>query len=232
MFRKILTKFGMVLIFFIFFGSLEPSINKMLSPLKKLASQPPIFLPYLSNELVFAAEEGDKAKKDDKKKTDDKNKDTKTTEAAPCPECPECPDPAKFVLSGLEDRKKKLDEDEAKLKLERKELENFKEEIDENLAKLEVLKKQIQDDLAAIQKVKSEKERQKEAEHEAKLQSLSVVYAKMPTKNAAGIFDKMNVELAADIIARMPPKPASKILSEVQMEQASKISERLAQKKK
>lgn len=205
-------------------------------------------VPRFNCDFSTSAFAADKGETDDKSKTKEKPKDEKsggkegdtkkgdgkdqTEVAKPCPECPECPDPAKFVLIGLEDRKKKLEKEEAQLKQEKKELETFKEEIDGNLAKLEELKKQIQSDLVAIQMVKSDKEKAKEAAYEAKMANLSVLYAKMPAKNAAAIFDKMDVELAAEIFARMPPRPASKILASVQMEQASKISERLAQKKK
>lgn len=156
----------------------------------------------------------------------------------PCPECQECPDPALVVLTGLEERKKKMDQEEEALKQERKALEKFKEQIDEDLEKLENLKKQIQDDLTRIQKVRSGKEldalaeeQAKEAEIEKKKAHMASVYAKMDPAKAGEILGQMDIKVASDIISRIPERKASKILENVDKAQAAKISERLGNKK-
>jgi len=81
------------------------------------------------------------------------------------------PDPAKVVLRGLEDKKTMVEKQHKALLDERKQLALFEEQIDEKLENLKNLKKQIEDDLALLNKTKTQKEQAQEAEYEAKIRS-------------------------------------------------------------
>ena len=153
-------------------------------------------------------------------------------EKAPCPECPECPDPAKVVLKGLEEKRQSIEKAQKTLAQERKDLEKYEEQIDEKLTSLEAVKKQIQDDLALLDQKKSQKELEKEAAYENKINRLVKMYSAMKPKNAALIVDKMDLEVAQEIFFRMREASASQILSFVDSEKAAKISERLAFKRR
>lgn len=160
---------------------------------------------------------------------DDKNDDE--GQENPCPECIECPDPAKVVLRGLEDKKLMVENQHKALVQEKKELEIFEEQIDEKLVNLKTLKKQIEDDLALLEKKKTQKEQQEEALYEAKIGRLVKMLAGMKPKSAAPIIDKMKLEVAQEIFLRMREASASEILSFVDSEKAAKISERLVFKR-
>ncbi len=150
----------------------------------------------------------------------------------PCPECPECPDPAKVVLRGLEEKKTRIEKQQAIQLQEKKELELFEEQIDEKLEALKDLKQQIEEDMALLDKKKTLREQEKEAAYEAKIGRLVKMYAGMKPKDAAKIVDKMNLEVAQEIFLRMREASASQILAFVDSEKAAKISERLAFKRK
>jgi flagellar motility protein MotE (MotC chaperone) len=209
--NKVIIFLGIYLISSIFFGSIDNS-------------------SYLnSNHLnpIF----GD-AIAEDEKKDGEKNPDGEGTEEDPCPDCPECPDPAKVVLRGLEDKKTQVEKQHKALLAERKELAVFEEQIDEKLENLKTLKKQIEDDLALLNKRKTQKEQEKEAAYETKIGRLVKMYAGMKPKSAAEIVNKMKLEVAQEIFLRMREASASEILASVDSEKAAKISERLASRMK
>jgi len=180
-----------------------------------------------SSIKAFAAD-GNQEEKDDSKKAE-ASKDNDTTAEEPCPECP---DPAKVVLRGLEAKKTMIEKQSKALAQEKKELEIFEEQIDEKLENLKSLKQQIENDMALLQKKKTQKTIEKEAAYETKIGRLVKMYAGMKPKNAAQIVDKMNLEVAQEIFLRMREASASQILSFVDSEKAAKISERLAFKRK
>lgn len=149
-----------------------------------------------------------------------------------CPECPECPDPAEVVLRGLEEKKARIAEEQKVLEKKREELERFEEEIDEKLEQLAKLKKQVKKDIALFDKKKDEAEAKKEAAFEAKMNRLVKVYAGMKPKNAAGIVNEMDLNVAREIFSRMRETAAAQILADVNKKKAAKISEGLARKKR
>ena len=153
-------------------------------------------------------------------------------EKTPCPECPECPDPAKVVLKGLEEKKQNIEQARKTLAQEKRDLEKYEEQIDEKLTALETVKKQIQDDLVLLEQKKSQKELEKEAAYENKINRLVKMYSAMKPKSAALIVDQMDLEVAQEIFLRMREASASQILSFVDSGKAAKISERLAFKRK
>ncbi|MFH2060619.1 MAG: hypothetical protein ABIJ59_17175 [Pseudomonadota bacterium] len=188
---------------------------------------------------VFAADEkqenSDKnqdQKSDQKSDQKDGEKASGPDEAAPCPECPECPDPAKVVLRGLEEKKTMVEKEQKIMLEQKKQLQAFEEQIDEKIENLEALKKQIAEDMALLDKKKTQKEQEKEATYETQMRRLVKTYESMKPKAAAPIIDKMNLEVAQEIFLRMKEAAASQILSFVDSEKAAKISERLAFKRK
>ncbi len=214
--NKIVIFLGIYLIGSIFFGSIHTSF---LSDTNHLNS--------IFGDAIAEDEKKDEEKNPDEGKTDDEGIDED-----PCPDCPECPDPAKVVLRGLEDKKTQVEKQHKALLAERKELTIFEEQIDEKLVNLKTLKKQIEDDLALLNKKKTQKEQEKEAAYEAKIGRLVKMYAGMKPKNAAAIVNKMNLEVAQEIFLRMREASASEILASVDSEKAAKISERLAFRRK
>ncbi len=149
-------------------------------------------------------------------------------EAAPCPECPECPDPALVVLRGLEEKKLEIEARAQALDQERKELQRYEAQIDEKLAALTALQAQIEADIARMEEKKTEQERIQDQEHEAKLARLVKMYSGMKPKDAAGIVNEMDLNVAREIFLRMRETSASQILAFVSAEKAAKISEHLA----
>lgn len=146
------------------------------------------------------------------------------------PDCPECPDPAEVVLRGLEEKKKKIAEEQEMLDRKKDELERFEDQIDEKLEQLAELKKQVKEDIALFDKKQDEKENKKQAAFEAKMDRLVKVYAGMKPKNAAGIVNEMELNVAREIFSRMRETAAAQILADVNKEKAAKISEALARK--
>ncbi len=146
--------------------------------------------------------------------------------------CPPCPDPAKVVLEGLEEKRALIAEDQERLAQERKRLEKFKEELDEKLEALGALKQQIQDDLATLERRKTDQELERQAAFDAKMTTLVKVYSGMKPQKAAAIVDKMDIEVAKQIFSRMRETSSAQILAFVDSEKAAKISERIAFKKK
>ncbi len=214
--NKIVIFFGIYLISAVFFGSIN---NTNHSETKHSIS-------------IFGEAIAEDEKKEGEGNPDEGNADSEGLEKEPCPECPECPDPAKVVLRGLEDKKTIVERQHKALLAERKELTLFEEQIDEKLENLNTLKKQIEDDLALLNKKKTQKEQEEEATYEAKIGRLVKMYAGMKPKNAAEIVNKMNLEVAQEIFLRMREASASEILANVDSEKAAKISERLVFKRK
>ena len=145
-------------------------------------------------------------------------------------DCPECPDPAEVVLRGLEEKKARIAEEQKVLEQKRKELERFEDQIDEKLEQLAELKKQVKEDIALFEKKKSEAEAEKDAAFEAKMDRLVKVYAGMKPKNAAGIVNEMELNVAQEIFSRMRETAAAQILADVNKDKAAKISEGMARK--
>ncbi len=214
--NKVVIFLGIYLISSIFFGSID----------KSFFSDPNHLNPIFGDAIA------EDEKKDEEKNPDAGKTDGEGTKEDPCPDCPECPDPAKVVLRGLEDKKTQVEKQHKALLAERKELTIFEEQIDEKLENLKTLKKQIEDDLALLNKRKTQKEQETEAAYEAKIGRLVKMYAGMKPKNAAQIVNKMNLEVAQEIFLRMREASASEILASVDSEKAAKISERLAFRKK
>ncbi|MBU2482612.1 MAG: hypothetical protein KJ760_16140, partial [Proteobacteria bacterium] len=181
---------------------------------------------FMQTSSAVAADDDGKKDSRSKEETEDAEK------KEPCPECPECPDPAKVVLRGLEEKRTMVEKQLMLLEQGRKELAVFEEQLDEKIENFNALKKQVAEDMAALTKIKTQKELDKEAEYEAKIGRLVKMYAGMKPKNAAQIVDKMNLEVAQEIFLRMREASASQILAFVESEKAAKISERLAFKRK
>lgn len=180
---------------------------------------------------AFAEDE----KADEKKSEKDPKDEAATGETkdsakdSDCPECPECPDSADIVLRGLEEKRTKVEKEHKAMLEEKKALQAIEEQIDEKIEKNMALKKQIEQDIALLDKKKSQKEQEKEDAYEARMRSLVNTYSKMKPKAAAKIFDAFeDVEKALGIFMRMKEASSSQILSFMDSKKAAKITERLA----
>jgi len=100
---------------------------------------------------------------------------------------------------------------------ERKQLTTLKEEIDLKLARLEKIQDAIQSKLD---------------EHKAlgdqRIKHLIKIYTTMPPKKAAGLIEKLDMDVIISLFSRMKGENVGQILPYVSAEKAAAISERLA----
>ena len=138
----------------------------------------------------------------------------------------------KFVLNGLEDKRKRLQEWEERLNSKNKKLEELKSETEEKIVNNTALLKKIEDAIARFDAKKSKKKLQEEKAYEAELAKLVKLYSGMKAQKAAAIINNLNMEVTKAVFSRMKGDKAAKILSFVNSERAARISERLAAKKR
>ena len=156
----------------------------------------------------------DAGKKDDKKKEDDK---PKFSTVKPVEKIPEFTHSEKEVLEKLSDRRAELEKWENDLEIKQKMIEVSSQKLDGKIAEL----KQIQSDTDVLLKSYNEQE-------DAKLKSLVKIYEAMKPKDAAAIFNEMDMDITLDIIDRMAEKKASPIMAAMDTKRARKITEELA----
>lgn len=113
----------------------------------------------------------------------------------------------------LEDREKQLSAREALLKAGEREL-------DQKFRELTVLKKEIEGLL-----------QQQSDEEQARLKSLVMIYEGMKPKEAARVFDTLDMDVLVSIISRMAERKASPVLAEMNPERARAVTIILAQEK-
>ena len=133
------------------------------------------------------------------------------------------------VLKRLEVERKRIGNEEERIKKQRAQLEALKTEIEEKIERLSKIQQQIVADLDKKEALRSEKEQREKAAESDKIKMLSKVYASMKPKQAAAIIDKMDIEIIQKVFSNMKGEQVGSILSYVERERAAKISERLAE---
>jgi len=120
-------------------------------------------------------------------------------------------------LGALEQKRAQIEVEKRLLEEERKQLTTLKEEIDLKLARLEKVQDAIQSKLD---------------EHKAlggqRIKHLIKIYTTMPPKKAAGLIEKLDMEVIISLFSKMKGENVGQILPYVSAEKAAAISERLA----
>ncbi len=156
---------------------------------------------------------GEGEKKPEKKKEEK----PKFSTVKPAEKIPEFTRGEKEILEKLSDRRAELEKWQNDLEIKEKMIVVSSQKLDEKIAEL----KQIQTDTDVLLKSYNEQE-------DAKLKSLVKIYEAMKPKDAAGIFNDMDMDITLDIIDRMAEKKASPVLAAMDTKRARKITEELA----
>ena len=125
------------------------------------------------------------------------------------------------LLQRLSERREVLDQRERDMEVREKLLEATENNIDE---KIESLKK-IEAQIRALVEQHDEQER-------AQIESLVKTYSAMKPKDAASIFNTLDMDILIEIIEKMTPKKAADVLSKMNTSNANQITVELATRKK
>lgn len=132
------------------------------------------------------------------------------------------------LLMKLKERNQKILDEEAKIKEKSDILKTIEHKIDEKYKELE--KKRL--NFEKIKNEATELEKKLSEEDEKKLQSLVKIYQSMKPKDAARIFDSLDLPVLMDVMGRMKEANAAIILANMNSERAKLVTVLLAQKKK
>lgn len=124
------------------------------------------------------------------------------------------------VLQRLAQRRAELDKLRRDLALREKLLGATEKKLNAKLEELNGLKSQIQNLLKKHDK-----------EQEAKLKSLVKIYETMKPKNAARIFEKLEMEILLDVVERMREAKTSLIFAAMDPSKAKAVTSRLAERR-
>lgn len=178
------------------------------------------------NTTQEATEENETASEANK---DAAETDKPDTEATPTPEAPAEPKDwveerkdnmnprERDVLESLAERRKKLDQLEKDISLREKVLEATEQRIDQKLAELNTMSKDLKELLVTYDK-----------EEDAKISSLVKVYEAMKPKDAARIFDEMDMDILLMVVDRMSERRVAPILAAMSPQKAKDLTQQLA----
>ncbi len=121
----------------------------------------------------------------------------------------------------LAERRKKLDEQEKHLHVKEAMLQATAKELDLKYLELEKLKKELE----SLLQLQSEKE-------EERINSLVKIYEGMKPKDAARIFDTLDLNVLVEVIGRMSERKISPVLAAMNPERAKTVTIMLAEQNK
>jgi flagellar motility protein MotE (MotC chaperone) len=121
-----------------------------------------------------------------------------------------------------------------KLAKRREELERRSSELDlrENL--LKATERRLDEKVAELKSIKATIEellKKHEAENEAKLKSLVKIYENMKPKDAARIFEKLDLPILLDVVERMREAKTAPILADMEPAKAKTVTAALAERR-
>lgn len=125
------------------------------------------------------------------------------------------------VLESLSERRKKLDQLEKDISLREKVLQATEQRIDQKLAELNNMSKELKELLVTYDK-----------EEDAKISSLVKVYEAMKPKDAARIFDEMDMDILLMVVDRMSERRVAPILAAMSPQKAKDLTQQLADEKR
>lgn len=124
------------------------------------------------------------------------------------------------LFQDLSQRRKSIETREKELAVREAVLKAGEQELDQKFRELETLRKEIE---GLLQKQSSEEE--------ARIASLVKIYEAMKPKDAARIFDSLDMDVLMAVISRMSERKTSPIMAEMNPERARAITILLAQQK-
>jgi flagellar motility protein MotE (MotC chaperone) len=152
------------------------------------------------------------------------------TEAAPLPET-QWADPTAFsgnfsdtqslIIKELTERRADLDARENRINQREALLRVTEKQIEEKTAELQALRSQIENLLG-----------QQSEEEEARLQSLVKIYSGMKPKDAAAIFNDLDMDILLQVVGRMSERKSAPIIAGMDVKKAQKLTILLAEQKK
>lgn len=148
------------------------------------------------------------------------------------PEAPALPPPGVVIppegLPRSSDGERALNE---RLQQRRQELDARSRELDSRESMMQVAEKRIEERLAAL---KAQEENLKEAEGEqaakeqARLKDLVVMYENMRAKDAARIFDRLDLAILTEVVKQMNPRKSGEIIARMSPQAAERLTVALA----
>lgn len=125
------------------------------------------------------------------------------------------------VLDSLAERRKKLDQLEKDMALREKVLQATEQRIDQKLTELNGMSTELKDMLVTYDK-----------EENAKITSLVKVYEAMKPKDAARIFDELDMDILLMVVDRMSERKVAPVLAAMSPQKAKDLTQQLADQKK
>jgi flagellar motility protein MotE (MotC chaperone) len=117
----------------------------------------------------------------------------------------------------------------------RKELDARENRINQREALLQVTEKQIQEKTSELTAIRTQIEElldmQSDAE-EARLKSLVKIYEGMKPKDAASIFDNLDIDILLQVVGRMSERKSAPIMAAMDTQRVQKLTILLAEQKK
>ncbi len=117
----------------------------------------------------------------------------------------------------------------------RDELDSRERGLDEQVAMLAATEKRIADKLAELKQLQATIEgvvKQHDADQEGQLASLVKIYENMKPKDAAQIFENLEMEVLLDVVDRMKERKVAPVLALMNPEKAREVTLELAQRRK
>jgi flagellar motility protein MotE (MotC chaperone) len=146
----------------------------------------------------------------------------KLTDPSDFPDDPTLYTPADMdVLQKLAKRRAELEAWAGDLAMREKLLKATEGKLEERLAELKTVQTSVKGLL-----------RQHDQEQEAKLKSLVKIYETMKPKDAARIFEQLEMDILLDVVERMKEAKVAPILSAMNPEKARTVTEELAQRRR
>lgn len=116
----------------------------------------------------------------------------------------------------------------------REELEQRAREIDEREVLLKAAEQRIEQRIGELERLQASIEAlldEHDEQTEAKMQSLVKIYESMKPKDAARIFEELDMEVLLDVIERMKERKTAPILAEMNPDRAKTVTLELAQRR-
>ena len=123
-------------------------------------------------------------------------------------------------LQNLQSRREELDAREREMRLEEDLLKVTEKRIEEKIAELKQIESTIQELL-----------KKHDAQEEKKLQSLVKMYEAMKPKDAARIFQNLDMSILIQVVERMKERRVAPVMAAMQSEAAKRLTTELATRK-
>ncbi len=120
-----------------------------------------------------------------------------------------------------------------RLQSRRQELDSRAQELDMRENLLRAAEKKIEEQLAELQAVESRiaaAEEARKTEEDTKLKDLVIMYENMKPKEAAAIFDVMDMKVLVDVAGKMAPKKAGDVIAKMEPAAAERLTVALAKR--